>query len=132
MSNIDHDWKRCKMCLNDPNTRVSDAERFGDLNGPEDYAAVLRHAIEEHTDSDELADVIAGVTLTTLCGDCGEPFLTEVHISDGLRVRSFCNECADSDSVRTLIYRRVSVDEVLPEITAGNPRAEDTDTEGDV
>lgn len=129
MPDTEHDWKRCKMCLNDPDKRVSEAERFGDLNGPADYAAVLRHAIEEHIDSDELSDVITGVTLTTPCGDCGEPFISEVHISDGLRVRSFCDECADSDPVLALMYRRVSVDEILPEITEENSQSVDTETD---
>jgi len=113
----ERECKRCKMCLNDPEKRVSEAERFGDLNGPEDYAGVLRHALEEHIDSDELSEVVTAVTLPTPCGDCGEPFVSEVHISGGLRVRSYCDDCAESDSVLALIYRRVSVDEILPEIT---------------
>jgi hypothetical protein len=104
------------MCLNDPDKRISEAERFGGLDAPEDYATVLRHAIEEHIDSDELTDVISGVELPTPCGGCGEPFVSGVHISDGLRVRSYCDECGESDPVLTLIYRRVSVDEILPEV----------------
>jgi hypothetical protein len=119
----EREWRRCKMCLNDPEKRVSEAERFGDLNGPEDYAGVLRHALEEHIDSDELSEVVTGVTLSTPCGDCGEPFVSEVHISDGLRVRSYCDECAESDPVLALMYRRVSVDEILPEITEANSRS---------
>jgi len=106
------EWKRCKMCLNDPEKRVSEAERFCDLNGPEDYATVLRHALEEHIDSDELSEVMAGRTLPTPCGDCGEPFVSEVHISDGLRVRSYCDECAESDPGfrRTLVGLKRSLD----------------------
>jgi hypothetical protein len=117
------------MCLNDPEKRVSEAERFGDLNGPEDYADVLRHALEEHTDSDELSEVMAGVTLPTPCGDCGEPFASAAHISDGLRVRSYCDECAESDPVLSLIYRRVSVGEILPEITEQNSKSAVADNE---
>jgi hypothetical protein len=105
------------MCLDDSEKRVSDAERFGDLNGPEDYATVLRHALEEHTDSDEVSEVMADVTLPTPCDDCGRVFASEVTISDALRVRSYCDACAESDVVRALIYRRVSVDEIFPEIT---------------
>jgi len=117
------------MCLNDPEKRVSEAERFGDLNAPKDYAGVLRHALEEHTDSDELSEVISGVTLPTPCGDCRESFVSEVHISDGLRVRSYCDECAESDPVLALIYRSVSVDEILPEITERNSRSIEPDTD---
>jgi hypothetical protein len=128
-SDIEREWKRCKMCLNDPEKRVSEAERFGDLNGPEDYAGVLRHALEEHIDSDELSEVMSGMTIPTPCGDCGEPFVSEVHISDGLRVRSYCDECAETDPVLALMFRRVSVDEILPEITERNSRYVDTDTD---
>jgi len=105
------------MCLNDPDKPASDAERFGDLDGPEDYATVLRHALEEHTDSDEISEVMAEVTLPTPCNDCGEVFASNVTISDALRVRSYCDACAESNIVRALIYRRVSVDEIFPEIT---------------
>ena len=129
MDGTEREWKLCKMCLNDPEKRVSEAERFGGLNTPEDYAAVLRHALEEHTDSDELTEVMTGVTLPTPCGDCSEPFVSEVHISDGLRVRSYCDECAESDPVLELMYRRVSVDEILPEITERNSRSVDTETD---
>jgi len=87
------------------------------------YADVLRHALEEHTDSDELSEVMAGVTLPTPCGDCSEPFVSAVHISDGLRVRSYCDECAGSDPVLSVIYRRVSVEEILPEITEQNSKS---------
>ena len=128
MSN-ERELKRCKMCLDDPEKRVSEAERFCDLNGPEDYATVLRHALEEHIDSDELSEVMSEATLPTPCGDCGEPFVSEVHISDGLRVRSYCDECAESDPVLALMYRRVSVGEILPEITERNSRSVDTGTE---
>jgi len=129
MSGTEREWKRCKMCINDPETRVSEAERFGNLNGPEDYADVLRHALEEHIDSDELSEVLSGVTLPTPCGDCGEPFVSEIHISDGLRVRSYCDECAESDPVLALMYRRVSVDEILPEVTERNNRSVATDSD---
>jgi len=105
------------MCLNDPDKPASDAQRFGDLDGPEDYATVLRHAFEEHTDSDEISEVMAEVTLPTPCTDCGEVFASEVTISDALRVRSYCDACAESNRVLALIYRRVSVDEIFPEIT---------------
>jgi len=125
----EREWKLCKMCLNDPEMRVTESERFGDLNGPEDYATVLRHALEEHTDSDELSEVMAGRTLPTPCGDCGEPFVSEVHISDGLRVRSYCDECAESDPVIALMYRRVSVDEILPKITRRNSQSGAPDTD---
>jgi hypothetical protein len=117
------------MCLNAPDKRVSEAERFGNLNGPEDYADVLRHALEEHSDSDELSDVLSEVTLPTPCGDCGEPFVSDVHISQGLRVRSYCDNCAESDPVLALIHRRVSVNEILPEITERNGRSVSTETQ---
>jgi hypothetical protein len=128
-NDTEREWKRCKMCLNDPEKRVNEAERFSDLNGPEDYATVLRHALEEHTDSDELSEVMTGVTLPTHCGDCGEPFVSKVHISDGLRVRSYCDECAESDPVLALMYRRVSLDEILPEITRRDSQSVEPDTD---
>jgi len=128
-SGTELEWKYCKMCLNDLETRVSEAERFRDLDGPKDYATVLRHSLAEHIDSDELSAVMSEVTLPTPCGTCGEPFVSEVHISDGLRVRSYCDECAEPDPLLALIYRRVSVDEILPEIVERNSQSDSTDSD---
>lgn len=112
------DTYRCKACLDDPDLRVSEAERFR-LETAEDYADVLRHFLTEHPDSPELSEVLKDLQLTTPCSQCHEPFISPVHVSDhGLFVRSICDECADSD-VESLIFRKVDVHEVLPMITEG-------------
>lgn len=110
-------FKRCKACIEDSDKRISEAHRFGEMETAEDYADALRHYLDEHTDSEHLKAVFDGFELTTACADCGEGFVTDVIVSDGLRVRSYCDECADADiPVLTLVYRQVGVDEVLPKL----------------
>lgn len=112
---VSHDFYRCKLCLSDPDKRISDAERF-DLQTAEDYVEVLRHGIRDHSDSDELLDILS-FEYATPCARCGQPFLSELRLVDGgLIVRNFCDDCAD-DEVETLVYRSVSVEEVLPLLT---------------
>jgi hypothetical protein len=115
------DFKRCKACIEDSEKRISESHRFGEMETAEDYADALRHYLNEHSNSDHLKAVFNGFKLTTTCADCGESFVSEVRVSDGLRVRSYCDECAEADiPVLAIVYRQVSVDEVLPKLSNQN------------
>lgn len=111
---------RCKMCLNDPDKRISASARFR-LESAEDYADVLRHALRDHPGSDELAGVL-DLEYAAPCARCGDVFLTRLRLtSKGLIVRNFCDECAE-DGVEELIHRSVGIHEVLPVLApAGCP-----------
>lgn len=116
---------RCKLCLNAPDKRISAAARFR-LESAEDYAEVLRHGLQKHPDSSELAEIM-DMEYATPCARCEDVFLTRMRLTgEGLSVRNFCDECAE-DSVEKLIHRSVRIHEVLPVLSPAGCSV-DTDT----
>lgn len=76
---------------------------------------ILKHYLDNHTDSHEFREFVDTVTVSVDCTECGEYFISSVRLysSGSVGANAYCPECRDDNPLAPLVVNRLTIPELV-------------------